>query len=518
MPSLPTPPREKINYAGLAGPIDSTNSGHGHSRGFSEASASSFIQQLLVARQQRKQPQKQVPPQRSVSALASHTQQNNQVRNSRSQEAMREHRIKSWVLGDAQESLASPAYSENAVSREGIRRSPSTTNDLRAQMNELKGRISSLQQRAKDENLRRRSYASVRSQSAASYRNGSPLTNEMNRSQSSLRDYNTKTARSLDTADGYAMNMPGSYADSHYDSEDDEALAQIDNESPAARAMLNETLSELEHGNAYESGDDESVYESVYEDELGEASARHEDRPDAFDYENFFLHSAMGSYTRERSESVSSEDSVETTKPVAAAAVPADEEEEEESEENTPTQDDGEALAQNALHKRYASTESISTLATFMTATEGDENSDGDDDENTALDNALPDLPSAPQLAVPSNVNQRDSGVAMSPDKDNADPILPSNSMTSDIPEELGSLELTLSSAGVVIDGSPLSLRDEDQALVHALAQSLEKVCLSLKDQGEGQDDGDQFRRRLDEARRALDGLDGLAGASVDEQ
>src|SRR6202012_5630746 len=30
---------------------------------------------------------------------------------------------------------------------------------------------------------------------------------------------------------------------------------------------------------------------------------RHEDRADAFDYENFFLHSAMGTYSRERRDS-----------------------------------------------------------------------------------------------------------------------------------------------------------------------------------------------------------------------
>lgn len=496
MPSLPTPPREHVNYAGLVGPVDSSNSGH--SRGFSEASASSFIQQLLVARQQRKQTPQKPPPQRSFSALATHTQQNNHVRNSKSQELMREHRIKSWVFGDAQESLASPAYSEAAISREEIKRSPSTTNDLRAQMNDLKGKISSLQQRAKDENLRRRSYASLRSQSAASYHDGSPLQSEMSRAQSSLHHYNTKTARSLDTADSFTGDMPGAYADSQNDSVDEDALAEIDNESPEARKMLNETLSELEDQSVYDSADEESVYQSVFEEELVEPAARHEDRADAFDYENFFLHSAMGSYTRDRSGSVSSADSVETTKPVAPGVQAAVDEE------------DMMATDPRSLHRRHASTESISTLATFMTATEGNEDSDNEEDEDSddgqALDNALSGL-SGPQLAVPVTLNQRDSGVAMSPDRNIAKRSKLS-SVTSNASDASEQEEMVLSQTGLAMGGNHVPLQAQDLALVQALSKSLGELCLALKGTDSGQYEGKLLRRRLHDARRVLEGLD----------
>ncbi|KAI1432621.1 hypothetical protein GGR50DRAFT_583336 [Xylaria sp. CBS 124048] len=99
---------------------------------------------------------------------------------------------------------------------------------------------------------------------------------------------------------------------------------------------------------------------SSYHDTV-QVQVSHEDREDAFDYEHFFLHSAMGSMSRRRmrrgsSSSFSSEDSVETTR--------------------GPT----------GLRSRRGSAGSTSTMESFATATEGrhtrvglitpDENSD----------------------------------------------------------------------------------------------------------------------------------------------
>jgi hypothetical protein len=59
--------------------------------------------------------------------------------------------------------------------------------------------------------------------------------------------------------------------------------------------------------------EEEEVDESFYSNRP--ISERHEDRPDAFDYEHFFLHSAMGSYSREGVHSRSnSTDSISTTR------------------------------------------------------------------------------------------------------------------------------------------------------------------------------------------------------------
>lgn len=82
---------------------------------------------------------------------------------------------------------------------------------------------------------------------------------------------------------------------------------------------------------------------------------RHEDRLDAFDYENFVLHSALGSRLSEsRRRSYSSVGSNETTRPAGHIAV------------------DGTA----GCRSRANSFDSVSTVATFATATEGFDSAD----------------------------------------------------------------------------------------------------------------------------------------------
>ena len=73
----------------------------------------------------------------------------------------------------------------------------------------------------------------------------------------------------------------------------------------------------------------------------------HEDREDAFDYEHFILHSALGNYTqaRRRQQSNASYSSVETTRPLHGR--------------------------RSMGHSRANSATSLSTVATFATATEG---------------------------------------------------------------------------------------------------------------------------------------------------
>ncbi|KAK2873929.1 hypothetical protein FQN49_001980 [Arthroderma sp. PD_2] len=86
---------------------------------------------------------------------------------------------------------------------------------------------------------------------------------------------------------------------------------------------------------------------------------RHEDRVDAFDYEHFILHSALGTYSNgmTRSESLCSSGSVETTR---------------------PSSQNGRSTPKNRPNlSRVTSNDSISTEATFATATEGDDYYDG---------------------------------------------------------------------------------------------------------------------------------------------
>ena len=144
----------------------------------------------------------------------------------------------------------------------------------------------------------------------------------------------------------------------------------------------------------------------------GEVEAeRHEDRLDAFDYENMFLHSALGNYTgagtRSRSQSDSSETSVETRRadqqtPTAKRKHEGLSDEEQDLEDSD---DEGHTLIiQNDIHEdsdtlptprglapparpwlkhtgRSESVNSVSTVATFATATDGADH-DNDEDED----------------------------------------------------------------------------------------------------------------------------------------
>ncbi|RFU71891.1 hypothetical protein TARUN_10376 [Trichoderma arundinaceum] len=111
--------------------------------------------------------------------------------------------------------------------------------------------------------------------------------------------------------------------------------------SPAESVATEYTEAESSPGagrDGYASEGEESLYHESFQQPIS-----HEDREDAFDYEHFFLHSAMGTMTaqRLRSESVSSADSVETTR--------------------------GPTLS----HKRSSSADTTASVDTFATAAEG---------------------------------------------------------------------------------------------------------------------------------------------------
>ncbi|KAL7950626.1 hypothetical protein V8C42DRAFT_126263 [Trichoderma barbatum] len=110
--------------------------------------------------------------------------------------------------------------------------------------------------------------------------------------------------------------------------------------SPAESVATEYTEAESSPGGArdgYSSESEESLYHESFQQPIS-----HEDREDAFDYEHFFLHSAMGTMggPRLRSESVSSTASVETAR--------------------------GPTLS----HKRRSSADSTASIDTFATAAE----------------------------------------------------------------------------------------------------------------------------------------------------
>lgn len=342
-----------------------------------------------------------------------------------------------------------------------------------------------------------------------------------------------------------------SIMESHYE-DAEENYSHDGGDSPlkeSDRAALDEILNESE---------DDSLYDEFHE--ASDAPTRHEDRVDAFDYEHFFLHSALGNYyshSKERRESYSSTGSAETTRPY----------ERPESYSSTTSKQ----KANNRMsktHSRNLSVDSVSTQATFATATEGM----GSDDEGSEdeIDNALnwngngdnhaystnqtwpmqnSYLTSHSRKALngsgdgyedsessTSSTAETETGIstprAQKQNQDEEDDIglrpnrqtqifhapngrdNPESRPTSSLVSSLVSSVSTSPSRPRTPGGSSTSqLNNDDTVALERLFKSLGKVCLSLQESTElnGASEADArtvtiLRRRLDAARRVLDG------------
>ncbi|GAD96583.1 conserved hypothetical protein [Paecilomyces variotii No. 5] len=412
--------------------------------------------------------------------------------------------------------------------------------DLKDQMTGLKIKISSLKVKTQEDNLRRRSLQSLRTPSPLTSAekwitnsmelrdangdfelNGTHVQSWRNSgiSQYELQQDNRNDSdRSGTTIDGHDFQPEyieqtdyddqQSIIESHYE---DAEEGDYDESSEIDREALNEILNEPL--------DDDLA--SVYEDFPD--TTPHEEREDAFDYENFFLHSALGNYSRSRMRrgSNGSQASVETTRPAPSG--------------------------QSVRHSRTNSGDSISTVATFATATEGDGayDEESQDEINNALywdRKATEGLPT-PDYSQASRIygyNSSDSGY---PDDNLGTPR--ANNFRSNLLDEPSRAHVssyrysqntnspfssprdvagstTPTSAFVsslVAASSPnpntatpasSSLNNDDLRLLDQLFESLGRVCTDLQTIIDSPDPDPKtarlLRRRLDAARRVLDG------------
>ncbi|KAI1294534.1 hypothetical protein F5Y03DRAFT_313500 [Xylaria venustula] len=286
------------------------------------------------------------------------------------------------------------------VSDKSLKRSASSTQmrDLKDQVNDLKGRLSTLRDQARADSLKRRSLQSLRTPSPFTHarveqwyadtgvheddasrnsdvvaptttENSSVLrdrTNGLTEAEPSLQSHNESTQIQPAYSDDPTALARSSTPDSQL------ATSTIPPDAKTIDAAVNiDSLGELDNSEDARTDDgfgyaetndfDDSASESgasSYHDSV-QAQISHEDREDAFDYEHFFLHSAMGSMSRRRmrrkgsSDSFSSEDSVETTRgPIVS--------------ETTNV-----ATAKIGHRSRRGSAGSTSTMDSFATATEG---------------------------------------------------------------------------------------------------------------------------------------------------
>lgn len=475
----------------------------------------------------------------------------------------------------------------------GLTRSASSMQmrDLKDQMSDLKGRLSVLRDRARDDTMKRRSLQSLRTPSpftaaeqwyATSKNYGEPLSADAGVASPPWKGSvnGDQEVKQGDTVHAITTDTP-QYADSDVTS----VYEDVNEHSYVAEEDTNShepgiPEEEEEHVIAEEQQKDEPVegYEDDYTEEMvdreeadeyeSDASLyhdtlttpiSHEDREDAFDYEHFFLHSAMGTISQQRMErrgstgSFSSEDSVETVQ--------------------GPTIRSTDPPARASLgHFRSESTDSVSTVATFETATEGNESENGDEDEErdtfavqqvatllpprssttTPLtakrstfgsdlrgfqpgdQQSSPDRPRRPSStghdqtqrngyndhrpsigsfeSFESNGTTRSFPLVNKPKTQQNTASTPNLRASKEIEPSLLSDSMTLTDGtnGERLQPSPVHmLAKEDQILVERLVASLGKCVLGLQESGRASYDGRVFRRRLDAARRVLEGDQG---------
>lgn len=277
--------------------------------------------------------------------------------------------------------------------------------DIQDQMKGLHIKISSLKVKAQEDNIRRRSFQSLRENSSPGLANpcDSPprsppvLTN----SKSDWTSEHIREVADEDDEDEHAeeddgmsvaSNKPDSptigdppqiagaypeestgyssgkssamgsiYEDAEegeFDEADGSSASEADSE--ALDAILDEPF--IEDGQYDEDAEEEEPYPSS--GQQSDDSKPHEEREDAFDYEHFILHSALGNYanvTKTRRSSDSSTSSTATTR---------------------PAQNQSSSLDQGVVGRpRANSAASVSTVQSFATAVEGEE-VEGEEEEN----------------------------------------------------------------------------------------------------------------------------------------
>ncbi|KAI9837917.1 MAG: hypothetical protein M1837_002656 [Sclerophora amabilis] len=296
------------------------------------------------------------------------------------------------------------ASSNTSPNLGGLSRSRSTLQmrDVRDQVNDLKGRISSLKKRTKEDSLRRRSLQSLRTPSPFTaaeqwytavngYKEGGLSANagvgKVERWNETGIPFESEDVQEdeeeaipnggqspLEEPAGDLDEPEVGQSESFMDLPEHERRGGVLGVSGGAREnRLNDSDSGTEDFEEYEA----SVPPQSAESFASGVGERHEDRADAFDYENFYLHSGMGHYSQmdrdrrdsdESIDSLSSADSAETARGNDQSDLKLVENEgalvgEDFSVSANPYQ-------APSGHQRQNSTDSVSTVATFATAAE----------------------------------------------------------------------------------------------------------------------------------------------------
>ncbi len=452
-------------------------------------------------------------------------------------------------------------------------RSSMQMRDLREQMQDLKGKISTLKERARKDTLRRRSLQSLRMPSPFTAAEQWHTSTEVHRNDlvDTLSGHQLNEAHEIveqaeaiqgtkpeDTNGSVPLNdqeessngvMHGaeddhSVAPSQYESAVENADEQHDTLWNDENALLEEEPYVVDEGmnDAEDEVEEDSILgeQDFYESSPSPVGERHEDRADAFDYEHFFLRSDMGNYSRTkpgRRSSFDSTDSAETTK----APSPLNHPSHEQGPQSQQYQESSQLWPKG--HHRNNSVDSVSTFATFATATEGRGSDAGSEDDEDEWEQHQRNHPMAGTWNQDyfSHQSSATPGIWSSGAHGQVRPdvavrlnghLTPGSPTSSDSPSTTRSFPLVNKSKHLTPSPSPqplstlvsnhvvstrpeesteqatLDLSREDGDLVERLLESVGKICNHLRAEGESGSNYDSrvWRRRLDAARRVLDG------------
>ncbi|KAI1180641.1 hypothetical protein F4777DRAFT_256244 [Nemania sp. FL0916] len=484
--------------------------------------------------------------------------------------------------------------SVGSSSDKDLKRSASSAQmrDIKDQVNDLKGRLSTLRDQARADSLQRRSLQSLRTPSPFTHARVEQWyadTGGVENSTTQPTDSNAQITTESITNPNQTENSAEMETPLQRHDESQTVLPDPAEEFVSATLLpnMNQLVSPifgidgtLDEANVItesvtqpddvdyvgiddgyqpvDTGDyDDSASESgasSYHDSV-QAQVSHEDREDAFDYEHFFLHSAMGSMSRRRmrhkssTDSFSSEDSVETTR--------------------GPTTSQSAGVV--AGRPRRGSTESTSTIDSFATATEGrhtrvgyitpqeyaDEYNDGYGDEYPDRRILIPErarthtpdtakrmvfspeasdsgsdprrsqssLHRRPQSSAAA-FQHRSSASSLSAGTNRSFPLIAKSKRSTGVltPSESPDQGLRQISEAIMHEAANIyeqehmnegenrapmqMLQKDDQILVERLVASLGRCVLGLTESGRASAEGRAYRRKIEAARRALEGFE----------
>lgn len=433
--------------------------------------------------------------------------------------------------------------------------------DLKDQMKDLKGKISSLREQARADSLKRRSLQSLRTPSpfthaqvdqwyetpdqirGAESGNAVPGRNPWNGELSSV-DGDDREKQSTGTVTPVPREDEESVISAYEDVEEDRGRLMAPEAEPVKVAEVARPegvdMDDMHTEDGYQ--DEEAVEdynsesgESLYHDTFS-TPVSHEDREDAFDYEHFFLHSAMGTISQQRlrSGSFSSEGSVETTRgPIASTEdaknqevkprqrrgsgdttstmesfATADEGRSHRSGSGSPKPQDGVVTTNGELRTRRSTIEPIS-----------EDDTPGQERHNSVIRRPFSTSAAHTALHRPSVSSFESTGTNRSFPLVNkaklaAGVLTPQGSPDQELKQIADSLmsetaSIMESESGDAANPATMqTLEKEDQILVERLVASLGRCVLGLSEAGRATTEARMYRRRIDAARRLLEGED----------